>query len=92
MASTSTSTSTCVVQQQPHDSSNHIMLEAMPQRQHSTNDSASNESPDGFSALEKWNHPRINVYRSFATFWSFLVMGSNDAAYGVSIPTPRFHL
>lgn len=82
---TSTSTSTCVVQQHSHDAPNHIMLEAMPPSQHSTDHTTSNESPDGFSALEKWNHPRINVYRSFATFWSFLVMGSNDAAYGVSI-------
>lgn len=36
------------------------------------------------TALEKWNHPRSNVYRTFATFWSFFVMGANDAAYGVS--------
>ncbi|KAK4952875.1 hypothetical protein LTR66_013716, partial [Elasticomyces elasticus] len=32
--------------------------------------------------LQKWNHPRRNVYRIFATFWAFVVMGMNDAAYG----------
>lgn len=35
-------------------------------------------------ALEKWNDPAVNVYRLFATFWSFVIMGANDAAYGVS--------
>jgi hypothetical protein len=72
-----------VVQQQSHDAPNHIMLEALPPSQHSADDTASNESPDGFAALEKWNQPQINVYRTFATFFSFLVMGANDAAYGV---------
>ena len=36
--------------------------------------------------LEQWNHPRINVYRVSATFWSFLIMGANDATYGAIIP------
>lgn len=35
-------------------------------------------------ALERWNEPSVNVSRVFATFWSFVVMGANDAAYGVS--------
>lgn len=34
--------------------------------------------------VEKWNEPRINAYRVPATFWSLLVMATNDAAYGVS--------
>jgi hypothetical protein len=38
-------------------------------------------------ALPRWNHPRSNMFRVFATFWSFLVMGANDAAYGVCKPT-----
>jgi hypothetical protein len=33
--------------------------------------------------LQRWNHPRSNMFRVFATFWSLLVMGANDAAYGV---------
>lgn len=40
--------------------------------------------PTAVDALEKWNQPRSNIYRTLATFWSFLVMGANDAAYGVS--------
>ncbi|KAF3047878.1 hypothetical protein E8E11_008015 [Didymella keratinophila] len=36
--------------------------------------------------LERWNQSRTNVYRTFAAFWSFVVMGSNDAAYGALIP------
>lgn len=39
--------------------------------------------------LERWNTPRLNLWRTLAAFWSFIVMGSNDAAYGVNIyPTP----
>ncbi|KAH9870349.1 hypothetical protein IAQ61_005823 [Plenodomus lingam] len=36
--------------------------------------------------LERWNAPRSNLYRTLAAFWSFVVMGSNDAAYGALIP------
>lgn len=42
--------------------------------------------PTAVAALEKWNSPRSNIYRTFATFWSFFVMGANDAAYGSLIP------
>ena len=34
--------------------------------------------------LERWNAPRLNFYKTSAAFWSFIVMGANDAAYGVS--------
>lgn len=37
-------------------------------------------------ALQKWNDPNGNAYRMAAIFVSFLVMGSNDAAYGPLIP------
>lgn len=37
-----------------------------------------------FQETERWNYPRSNVFKIMATFWSFLVMGMNDAAYGVS--------
>jgi hypothetical protein len=33
--------------------------------------------------IPEWNHPRINMYRTGAAFWSFIVLGMNDAAYGV---------
>lgn len=75
--------STCEVQEQLRDS-NTITLQMLPPSEHSRTESGNNSSEDGFAALEKWNEPRINAYRSFATFWSMLVMGANDAAYGVS--------
>lgn len=33
---------------------------------------------------ENWNTRKINAYRTIATFWSAIVMGANDGAYGVS--------
>ncbi|TVY26956.1 Bypass of stop codon protein [Lachnellula hyalina] len=36
-------------------------------------------------ARQKWNSPRINMWRVFATFWSFFVMGMNDGSYGALI-------
>lgn len=35
-------------------------------------------------ALERWNNPRINMYRYFTALYSFIIMGMNDAATGVS--------
>lgn len=60
----------------------------------------SNDGPrgshDGVSSLpapttvshtvERWNQSRANMCRVFAAFWSLLVMGMNDAAYGAIIP------
>lgn len=40
--------------------------------------------PGAVSALQQWNNPRGNIFRLSACFWCFLVMGANDAAYGVS--------
>lgn len=77
--------STCIVQEQSHDAN--ITLEALP-REVPGAESLTGDS-HSFLALEKWNHPRINIYRSFSTFWSFLVMGANDAAYGVSAVSSR---
>jgi hypothetical protein len=37
------------------------------------------------SVVERWNHPRRNISRTFATLFAFLLMGANDAAYGVSL-------
>jgi fucose permease len=36
--------------------------------------------------LARWNHPRINMYRVLATFYSFVILGLNDSAYGAIIP------
>lgn len=42
------------------------------------------EDDSGVEVEERWNESKGNVYRTFATFWALLVMGMNDAAYGVS--------
>lgn len=39
---------------------------------------------------QRWNYPPKNVPRIGACFWSFVVMGANDAAYGVSSYLPRY--
>ncbi|KAG9246950.1 MFS transporter-like protein [Calycina marina] len=36
--------------------------------------------------LQEWNSPRINIYRVFATFYSFFIFGMNDGAYGALMP------
>lgn len=36
------------------------------------------------AALQRWNNPKANKYRTFATFYTFVVLGLNDGAYGVS--------
>lgn len=35
--------------------------------------------------LQRWNHPRSNIPRTFTTFLSFAIMGATDAAYGVRL-------
>jgi hypothetical protein len=42
-------------------------------------------SPNEINELEKWNHPRINMYRYLTTLFCLILMGMNDAAYGVSL-------
>lgn len=71
--------STSVVQEEVQDAT-HIDLDTMTEPPATD----SHDSRQNFRALEKWNQPRGNIYRSLAAFWSFLVMGANDAAYGVS--------
>lgn len=41
--------------------------------------------PPSISAevVQRWNYPRKNIPRVAACFWTFVVMGANDAAYGV---------
>ena len=77
-------TSTCVIHERSTDTSHHITLDTMSPKDSQADDVASTEPTGAFSVMERWNNPRINAYRTFATFFSFLVMGSNDAAYGVS--------
>lgn len=42
------------------------------------------EIPVDPDAQEKWNDPPINVWRVLAAYYSFVVVGANDGAYGVS--------
>ncbi len=36
------------------------------------------------SVLPTWNQNKANVFKTFSTFSAFIIMGANDAAYGVS--------
>ncbi len=40
-------------------------------------------------SLEKWNSPTINIYRYLAALFSFIILGMNDAAFGVCLPQPQ---
>ena len=42
--------------------------------------------------LPRWNHPRKNIIRVASTFWAMLIMGANDAAYGVCFGSLRLIL
>lgn len=35
-------------------------------------------------AKQKWNEPRINMWRVFSCYFSFFIVGMNDGSYGVS--------
>lgn len=35
---------------------------------------------------QRWNNPRGNILRTLCTFWAFVTLGVNDAAYGALIP------
>ncbi|KAH6656200.1 major facilitator superfamily domain-containing protein [Truncatella angustata] len=37
-------------------------------------------------SLERWNHPRINMFRFLVTNYSFIIMGMNDACVGALLP------
>lgn len=46
---------------------------------------ATEEESESQYPVEKWNDRPINTWRILATFYSFIVLGANDGAYGVSI-------
>ncbi|KAJ5279718.1 hypothetical protein N7478_005090 [Penicillium angulare] len=50
---------------------------------HSENQSYTASSVSPRPALETWNYPKSNIIKVFATFWSFVMMGANDSAYGI---------
>ncbi|KAL4938923.1 hypothetical protein BDV06DRAFT_45924 [Aspergillus oleicola] len=37
-------------------------------------------------ASNSWKCPRSNIFRVLTTFWVFLIMGANDAAFGALLP------
>jgi hypothetical protein len=39
---------------------------------------------EAVEALQRWNSSQIQIWRVFATFWAFFVVGMNDGSYGVS--------
>ncbi|RSL95751.1 hypothetical protein CEP52_011888 [Fusarium oligoseptatum] len=46
----------------------------------------SGQSQNVVEVTQKWNDPKINIYRVAACSWGFLVMGANDVVYGALIP------
>lgn len=50
------------------------------------NESLPSPSTASTEQIEKWNYPRINMYRFPAVLWAFTVAGMNDATYGAIIP------
>lgn len=43
---------------------------------------------DAQTQVERWNHPRSNIFKMAFAFLSFFVAGMNDAAIGVSSSDP----
>jgi len=103
--STTSTTAAMTFQQQDissHDSkpqdervaSSHIDLQLSDTKGVQESDPVENLPSPTTQAAEKpeqWNHPRSNLFRTMAAFWSFVVMGGNDAAYGALIPYVRLY-
>ena len=51
--------------------------------------SEGNESVQDEKALLKWNASPRTICKSLATFYSMLLLGLNDAVYGVRCRPPR---
>lgn len=54
----------------------------------STTSNSDNADPpaSATAALQTWNNPPVNKWRILAAFFSFIVLGMNDAAPGALIP------
>jgi hypothetical protein len=97
--------STCVVEQpiELQDVSSYVQKPPNAKMTPSlkvSDDSSQNDDPvetlpspttQAAEKLERWNQSKTNLSRTFAAFWSFVVMGSNDAAYGALIPYVGSH-
>ncbi|KAG9697267.1 MFS general substrate transporter, partial [Aureobasidium melanogenum] len=53
---------------------------------HDHNETLPSPTVASHDALERWNAPRSNLYRTLAAFIGFAIMGMNDATYGAIIP------
>ncbi|KAK8131783.1 hypothetical protein PG984_008221 [Apiospora sp. TS-2023a] len=65
----------------------HSKLEAQPlpdSESASPQEDPSSPPPTATEVQQRWNYPKSNVPKIAACFWSFVVMGANDAAYGVN--------
>lgn len=58
---------------QPQDDQPYDLAETLP------------DPSTAVGVVEHWNRPRINILRTLATCLGFMIMGANDAAYGVSV-------
>lgn len=68
-------------------SGDRILVPDQPNHRHADrNEALPSPTTAPVEQLESWKSPRINLYRVPATFWSFIVMGMNDATYGAIIP------
>jgi hypothetical protein len=63
------------------DVSNYLSPQAAIGEEHLSNNSSDAPS-HAVSALERWNQSKRNVFKTTSTFFGFIVMGANDAAYG----------
>ncbi|KAI0141555.1 major facilitator superfamily domain-containing protein [Xylariaceae sp. FL1272] len=55
-------------------------------RTQSTSQDLEASSASSLDESQKWNYPKSNIGKVAACFWSFIVIGTNAAAYGALIP------
>lgn len=73
--------------------SQHEQLDLEVPQQISSDADIDIESPiDAVGVQEKWNNPRGNIPKVFATFFSLFNLGMNDASYGVRCECCMNHL
>ncbi|PQE31527.1 hypothetical protein CJF32_00011274 [Rutstroemia sp. NJR-2017a WRK4] len=82
---TTTTTSEIELQPLPNNSSTSSWSPQTPPTRQELEDIRQDTSPPttAVDALQRWNHPRINVFRVGASFWGFLTIGMNDGSYGL---------
>ncbi|ETS81356.1 hypothetical protein PFICI_06358 [Pestalotiopsis fici W106-1] len=79
MAPTASSTETAELKQQE------VSRRVAPMNDTPTTEPETSPNSVPPTTVQRWNHPRRNIVKIAACFWSFIVMGANDAAYGALI-------